>query len=195
MTRKDAGFTLLEVLVVIVLTGMVLFVLAQGLRVGLRGMASYIRAVRSHSNMAPVDRALRNMIEHMDPGVYPERAMVHGTDDAFAFITELPNPATSGTLTADVRLEVDNGLLVLWWTPHTRGIPFNGPPAPQQYVLLRDVKGLRVSYAAKDVPRRWISQWDQPFLPGLVRLVLVPEDGAEAWPPIIAQPRREQAEQ
>ncbi|HUN39178.1 MAG TPA: prepilin-type N-terminal cleavage/methylation domain-containing protein [Acetobacteraceae bacterium] len=195
MRPGNTGFSLLEVLVVVAVAGMILVLLDQGLRVGLRGTESYFRAVQSQSGMEPVDRVLRNMIEHMEPGIYPDPAMVSGTGEAFAFTTELPNPATGGTLTADVRLEVDNGRLVLWWTPHTRGIPFNGPPPPHREVLLRNVASLKISYAATETPRTWISRWDHPVLPGLVRFVVVPANAAEPWPEIIARPQREQAEE
>jgi hypothetical protein len=98
-------------------------------------------------------------------------------------------------MTADVRLEAANGRLLLLWTPHTRGVPFGAPPPPQRKVLLEGVGRLQISYAAKETPGTWVSSWRQPVLPSLVRLRLISANGVEAWPPIIARPPREQAEQ
>jgi general secretion pathway protein J len=195
MRRDSAGFTLIEVLVVLSVVGLVLAMLAQGLRVGVRGADSYHRKVRTQSDVEPVERALRRMIERMDPGRYPEPAVVRGSPGMLAFTTELPDPATGGTLTADVRLEADDGRLVLWWTPHTLGLPFGAPPPPRREVLLDRVAGLDISYAAKGEGAAWHSSWTRPALPGLVRLLVALPEGERPWPPIIVRAQREQAEE
>ena len=174
---------------------MVLVILGQGIRIGTRGSDAFHRGVRTQSDMEPVERALRHMIERMDPGIYPEPPVVRGSANAIAFTTELPDPATGGTLTADVRLEAIDGRLILWWTPHTRGIPFVAPPPPHRMVLLERIAGLDISYAPKGTGTAWIPSWTQPALPGVVRLRVVPMQGEQAWPPIIVHPPREQAEE
>jgi general secretion pathway protein J len=195
MRRRYAGFTLIEVLVVLSVVGLVLAMLAQGLRVGVRGADSYHRSVRTQSDMEPVERALRHIIERMDAGMYPEPPVVRGSARALAFTTELPDPATGGSLTADVRLEAEGGRLVLWWTPHTRGIPFGAPPPPGREVLLDRVAGLDISYAAKGEGAAWHSEWARAALPGLVRMQVALPEGERPWPPIIVHPPREQAEE
>ena len=195
MSRRSAGFTLIEVLIVLASVGLVLAMLGQGVRIGLRGADTFVRTVRKQSDMEPVERALRHMVEQMAPGVYPKPPAIRGTAKAVAFTTELPNPDTGGTLTADVRLEAAGGNLILWWTPHTHGIPFAAPPPVEPKVLLRGVARLDISYAPKGAGTAWISSWNQPALPGLVRLRIVPVTGEQAWPPIIVRPPREQAEE
>lgn len=175
--------------------GLILVMIAQGLRVGLRGADSFYRTVQTQSDIEPVERALRRMIERMDPGRYPEPPLVRGSARALVFTTEIPDPATGGNQTADVRLEADDGNLILWWTPHTRGIPFNGPPAPHREMLLEGVATLEISYAARGAGTAWLSSWDQPALPALVRLRVVPATKARGWPLIIADTEREQAEE
>jgi hypothetical protein len=175
--------------------GLILAMLAQGVRVGLSGTERYHGAVQTQSDMEPVERALRHMIERMDPGMYPDPPVVRGTANVLVFTTELPDPSTGGTLTADVRLETDDGRLALWWSPHMRGVPFDAPPPPEHEVLLEKIGGLEIGYAAKGAGAAWVSSWSQPALPGLVRLRLVPAEGGKAWPPIIARPQREQAEE
>jgi prepilin-type N-terminal cleavage/methylation domain-containing protein len=195
VSGRCSGFTLMEVLVVLAATGMVLVMLGQGVRIGLRGEDTFHRAVRAQSDMEPVERALRHMIERMDPGMYPDPPVVRGSANALAFTTELPDPDTGGTLTADVRLQAIDEHLILWWTPHARGIPFAAPPPPERKVLLTRVARLDISYAPKGSATAWVSNWSQPALPGLVRLRVVPMAGEPAWPPIIVRPPREQAEE
>ncbi len=195
MSGRCRGFTLIEVLIVLAILGLVLVTLGQGLRVGIRGTDMFDRMVRTQSGMEPVERALRRMIERMDPGQYPEPPVVRGSSSAIAFTTELPDPDTGGTMIADVRLEASGGRLLLWWTPHARGVAFGAPPPAHRKVLLDHVAGLEISYAARDSGTAWLSSWTQPALPGLVRLRVVPLAGGSVWPAIVVRPPREQAEQ
>ena len=195
MRRRSCGFSLIEVLAVLAVMGLILVMIAQGLRVGLRGAGSFYRTIQTQSDMEPVERALRRMIERMDPGRYPEPPLVRGSARALVFTTEIPDPATGGNRTADVRLEADDGYLILWWTPHARGIPFNGPPSPHREILLEGVARLDISYAARGAGTAWLSSWDQPALPALVRLHVVPVSVGRPWPLIIATTKREQAEE
>lgn len=195
MRRRSAGFTLVEVLIVLAILGLVLVMLGEALRIGLHGTETFARAVRMQSDMEPVERALRHMIERMDPGLYPDPPVVRGSSEAIAFTTELPDPDTGVTLTADVRLEAASGRLILWWTPHTRGVPFVAPPPPRRKVLLEHVAGLSISYAARGAGTAWLSGWTRQAMPGLVRLRVVPMEGEPTWPPIVVRPAREQAEE
>lgn len=195
MTGRCDGFTLLEVVVSLALLGLLLVMLGQGLQAGTRASGIHHRIVQAQLEIVPVERALRRMIERMDPGVYPEPPAVRGTASALAFTTELPDAATGGTMVADVRLEAAGGLLLLWWTPHGRGVPFAAPPAPQRTVLLEQVARLELDYAPNGAGAAWQSGWNLPALPGLVRLRLVAAQANRSWPPILVRPLREAAEE
>ena len=194
MSERSFGFTLIEVLFATAIAGLVLTILAESLRFGMAGTDSYRRNVKLQTDMVPIERALRGMIERMSPGRYPDPPLMQGAAHAVVFATELPDPATGGSLTADVRLDVENRSLVLSWTPHARGIPFVAPPPPVRTVLLDQVARLDISYAAKGADTAWLSDWTAPALPGLVRLRIVPATG-DAWPAIVVRPQREQAEE
>jgi hypothetical protein len=183
------------VLIVLGVTAIVLLMLDQGIRIAVNGTNVFHRAIEMQSDLDPVERALRRLIERMDPGMYPDPPLVRGTAHAIVFTTELPDQTNVGSVTADVRLEAVGGELTLWWTPHTRGIPFATPPPPHRMVLARYIAGLDIAYAAIGTGATWLSSWTQPAMPGLVRLRLLPAEGAPAWPTVIARPRREQAEQ
>jgi prepilin-type N-terminal cleavage/methylation domain-containing protein len=195
MKGRCAGFTLIEVLIVLSLAGLILTILAQGLRLGMQGTRTYHRAVQTQSDMEPVEHVLRRMIERMDPGIYPNPPLVRGSAGKVVFTTSLPDRGDGNTITADVRLEVDDGHLVLWWTPHTGGVPFGAPPAAQREILLDGVARLEIAYTAKQAPETWLSGWSEPALPNLVRFRIVPSPGSESWPPIVSRTLREQAEE
>jgi prepilin-type N-terminal cleavage/methylation domain-containing protein len=195
MKRRSDGFTLIEVLVVVAVTGLILALLGQGLRLGLSGTQSYFRVVRTQSDVQPVEHALRSMIERMDPGLYPEPPQMRGAAQSLTFTTELPDPETGRAMTADVLLGVEHGHLVLVWTPHGGGIPFGQPPPSRHEVLLDHVDRLDISYAARGSAAAWVSSWNQPALPGLVRMRIETAKGRETWPPIIISIPREQAEE
>nr|WP_294551306.1 prepilin-type N-terminal cleavage/methylation domain-containing protein [uncultured Rhodopila sp.] len=194
MKRRSAGFTLIEVLTVLCLAGLILAILAQGMRLGMQGAGTYRRAVQTQSGIEPVEHVLRRMIERMDPGTYPESPLVRGNARELAFTTDLPGRG-GGSMTADVRLEADDGHLVLWWTPHAGGVPFGAPPAAQREILLDRVARLEIAYTARQSPETWVSSWALPALPNLVRLRIVLSSGGESWPSIVARPMREQAEE
>ena len=195
MRRPSSGFTLLEALVAIVVLGTILVLLSQGFRLGLRGMAHYDRAVWAQSEGEPIARVLRQLIERMNPGTYPDPPQVRGNDRALAFTSEIPDPLTGSMIPADMRLALDGDALVLWWTPHAAGVPLGPPPAPQRTVLLARVERFRITYSSKTSPGTWISAWSEPALPAAVSVVVQPAEAGRAWPPIIVQPRREQAEE
>lgn len=195
MKQPPDGFTLLEVVVALALLGLLLVMLGEGVQVGTRATAVHHRIVRAQLDIPPVEHALRHMIERMDPGLYPQPPAIRGTADALAFTTELPDGATGGKMLADVRLEAAGGHLLLWWTPHGAGLPFGAPPAARRTVLLEQVARLELDYAAKGAGAAWQRSWEQPALPGLVRLRLVPAPGGRSWPPVIARPLREAAEE
>ena len=195
MTARPGGFTLLEVVVALALLGLLLVMLGQAVVAGTRATAVHHRIVQAQLDIPPVEHALRHMIERMDPGIYPQPPAVRGTASALAFTTELPDATTGATLVADVRLETADGQLLLWWTPHGRGVPFTAPPAPRRTVLLERVARLELDYVATGAGAAWQSGWTLPTLPGLVRLRLVAAPGGRFWPPIVVRPLREAAEE
>ena len=193
MTRQAAGFTLIEVLVTLAILGLLLVMLTEGAQSGVRAWNAYAALAHPQADVEPVERALRHLIERMDPGVYPEPPLVRGTSTTLAFTTLLAGFGTADTVEADVRLESPDGSLLLWWTPHGRGTAFGAPPATHRIVLLEGAR-LELKYAAKDAGAAWQARWTQEALPGLVRLRLVLPDG-RSWPPVVVRPLREAAEQ
>jgi hypothetical protein len=145
--------------------------------------------------MEPVEHALRHLIQHMDPGRYPEPTVIKGTAHTLAFTTELPDPDSSGIMIADVRLEVTGGRLVLWWQRRAAGVPFAGAAPPRREVLMENLSGLDISYAPARAGAQWLPAWNAPVMPGLIRLSLQSRNPRSSWPAIVERPWREQAEE
>lgn len=60
-----------------------------------------------------------------------------------------------------------------------------------QEVLLSRVRSFRVRYAPRGTSA-WQDDWkDSMALPGAVEITVVPEEGSDAWPPLVVVPRQD----
>jgi len=193
--RRDGGFTLLELLVALVVLGFILAGLSQGVRYGLRATDSQARTLAERSELDAVDRALRRLIEQMDPGTARDGASVQGSAGRLVFVSELPAASGLPTRRVDIALGVDGARrLVLRATPRPAGKPFGPPPLPIETELLRDVDHIEFSYLARGPAPGWTSSWSVKDLPFLVRLrVVFPPGDRRHWPDIVASPRLERS--
>jgi general secretion pathway protein J len=63
--------------------------------------------------------------------------------------------------------------------------------AGAQDVLLSRVRSLHVRYAARGTSA-WQDQWNEPaVLPGAIEITVMPEEGSDAWPPLVVAPRQD----
>jgi general secretion pathway protein J len=148
--RRDAGFTLLEVLVALTVLGFLMLGLTQGVRFGLLAWDRQSRVTTARMELDALDRVLRRLIEQMDPGTRRDPPVVVGTAGIVEFRTNLgPAAGPLGVRDADVRLTVEGGRLVMRWRPHLRATRFAAPPPPSEAELLRGVAGLRSPIGAR----------------------------------------------
>jgi general secretion pathway protein J len=196
---RNAGFTLLEVLVTLVVFGILVATLAQGLQVGLRGWTASQGIGAGTATLEAVDLALRELLGRAspaDPLTY-DRAFT-GTPTAMAFTTTMPERfGASLPLEGDVSLLVSNRhRLVLRWRPHhARWIATSPPPATE--MLVDGVVGVRLAFyqpVRDGHGGRWLTSWSSPDLPRLVRIhfEFAPDDRRH-WPDIVAATLRERA--
>jgi general secretion pathway protein J len=187
------GFTLLELLVVLVVLGFLMVGLAQGLRLGMQLWDRQRQALDGVSELDATDRALRRLIEQMDPGGRIEMADIDGTARTLRFTTRLPEAAGGpATRRAEVMLLVDRlHRLLLRWTPAPHVVPLV-PVRPVETVLLSGVEHIEISYRSGAPAARWETDWQNPIPPMLVRIhiAFAPAD-PRIWPDIVAAPVRE----
>jgi len=188
-----AGFTLLELLVVIMVLGFLMVGLAQGLHLGVQLWDRQRQALDGVSELDATDRALRGLIEQMDPGGRIEMADIDGTARTLRFTTRLPEAAGAlPTRRAEVMLLVDRlHRLLLRWTPAPHVVPLV-PVRPVETVLLSGVDHIEISYRSGAPAARWETDWQDPIPPMLVRIhiAFAPAD-PRVWPDIVSTPMRE----
>lgn len=190
----ERGFTLLELLVVILVFGLVLAMLSQGMHVGMRAMLAQARIRDGVADLEPVARSLRNMIADMDPGTYTDPPFVQGNGTSLAFVTDLPLTPDAPPRRANVTLLVAGRRLVLRWTVAPHAQLFGPPPSARETVLVDGVERVEFSYASAGA--EWQTQWNRPALPRLVRMRFVfPKGDGRRWPTILAAPLRERPEE
>ncbi len=187
---RNAGFTLLEVLVALTILGFLMLGLTQGVRFGLLAWDRQTRIIASRGELDAIDRVLRRLIEHMDPGTQRDPPRVVGTARGLEFATDLgPAAGALGAREADAALLVEGGRLLLRWRPRLHGLPFGPAPPPTDTELLRGVEALEIAYWT---PAGWRTEWRERSLPPLVRLRLRFGGGvARRWPDIVVAPQRE----
>ncbi|MBV9748606.1 MAG: prepilin-type N-terminal cleavage/methylation domain-containing protein [Acetobacteraceae bacterium] len=200
MTRavRETGFTLLEVLAALVVLSALLLALRQGVAVGVSASETQARLAAGREDLDAVARALRRLVEHMDPGTDLEPVHVDAGPHALAFPTELPAAVSLPQPAVDAALLVtETGELVLRWTPRRHAVRLTPPPPPQQTQLLRGVAGLDIAYWRPSAGGGgWVPEWPGPGLPTLVRLrIIFPRDDRRHWPDIVAAPMRDMAQQ
>lgn len=183
MNGREAGYTLLEMLVALAVFGLIMAGIAQGYRFGLTAWSAGSREIIMPERMAAMDAALDRLIEAAQPG-----SMV-GDAHGLAFTTRLPEAAGIAGLADVALLREKNGTLVLRYRAHAPGIALTPPTAPHTEELARNTAGLDIAYLApvQNAAPRWVAAWSGPALPLLLRLHVTLKDG-QTWPDLIAAP-------
>lgn len=191
--RRDAGFTLLELLVALVVLGFILAGLSQGAHFGLQAIGAQTRDIAGRGDLDAVDRALHRLIEAADPGQPRDPPTFRGSASSLAFVSTLPAAARLPTRQAQVSLGVDgSGRLVLRAVPRLPGHRLGPLPAPSETELLRGVDHLDAAYWTRGADPHWVTAWTSAGLPALVRLrVVFPPGDRRHWPDIVAALKRE----
>jgi len=197
---RQSGFTLLEVLVVLVVLGLLVVGLTQGVRAGLAMWGAQTARVGETSQLDATARILRILLTGIaanpsggvNPGAAGTTAEFEGRADSLAFVGDLPNGLGSSRR-AEIKIELRGERLVLTWTPRRHELSSAPPPAPVETELMRWVERLDLAYWGSPAPGQppgWQSQWDGPGLPELVRLRLGFAQGdRRRWPDLIAAPQ------
>jgi len=186
--RRPNGFTLIEVLVALVVLGFVVVGLGQGVRFGLMAWNKATSTAGARENFDAVDRTLRHLIEHTDPGNEIDPPQFTGTSDKLAFISRLPDMSGMATNRVEAGLGVDsNHRLVLRWRPYLHAKRLR-PPQFTETELLAGVARMELAFWGAE-GGAWSPSWKGNELPALVRIRLEFVDPAQRrWPDIVAAP-------
>jgi hypothetical protein len=84
---------------------------------------------------------------------------------------------------------LNNGRLVLRWTPHRHELSTAPEPTAVETELIAKVKDLDLAYwgaPSREQPSGWQTQWDGPAIPELIRIrVLLAAGDRRRWPDLI----------
>ena len=193
LAPADAGFTLLEIIVALVVLGVLLVTLSQGVRFGFAAWGRQDSALQVGEALQAADRTLRRLVVQLDPGTPRDAGKLVGRPHAMAFTAPLPIGRDGGMEQADISLMIDHdGQLILSWLPHLHVQRLGPAPPPSVVVLLRHVAALQLSYWS-NANGKWSRQWSEYALPDMVRVrIEFPKHDRRHWPDVVAAPVREQ---
>jgi general secretion pathway protein J len=184
---RDAGFTLIEIIAALIVFGLLIAGLAQGVRFGLTAWRLQTETVSRDADLDVADRLISSLLTVIQPVSATDAPSVIGTKSELAFTTALPvrigDPPTN---LADARLAVVSGRLTLDLVPHLHAIRTGRPPAPTHTVLASGVRAIEFGYWRR-ADGKWLTSWKAPQPPGLVRLT-IDFAGDRHWAPIVAKP-------
>jgi general secretion pathway protein J len=183
---SQRGFTLLELLVALAVFGLLLAGLSQTIRFGLTAWRQEARLSDGKDDLEAVDRSLRAIIENLVPADETARNAMIGSAHELTGRTRLRVPGPElAPIPIEAGLAISGSRLVLRWRPYHHVTQLRPPPPPQEADLMDGVASLEIAYW--QAPGTWVSSWQQPDLPLLIRLRLrwLRE---KRWPDIVVAP-------
>jgi general secretion pathway protein J len=198
---RQTGFTLLEMLVVLVVLGVLVVGLSQGVRAGFALWDAQTRRIGETGELDAGARVLRILLSGISAP--PPRVVVDpdaavptesaGRPASLTFIGDMPT-GLGTSRRANITLELRDGRLVLRWTPHRHEQTTAPAPEPIETELIRGVERLDLAYwgsPSEGEAAAWQTQWDRHEIPSLIRVRLAFAKGdRRRWPDLIAAPQR-----
>lgn len=185
--KRAQGFTLVELLVALALTGMVALLLLEGIRVaslGLDRVADVADRLEARRNLEETLRREFSAI-YAAPSA-PNLGGLVGTPASVDFLT-LAEDSGAGLWRINLDVEASRGDRRLILRRH----PLGGSPAgsAERSILADHVGEFRLAYFGAATPGedlQWHDRWDGGRVPLLVRVIVGTESG-RAEPPIVVR--------
>ncbi len=196
--QHQRGFTLLELIISIVLTGIVLVLLYSGMRLGVRSWQKGEEKANQTNQMRLMENFLRQRFLRSLPGYIQDaqgrRVAFSGETDRVRWVAPMLEYLDMGGLyfLQLQWLEKPNqgGVLSLQWTPYRPsdgGFDKVDSSIVEEKILLKGVQVFKMSYFGgyeKDREPRWYDQWpSERIRPELVRLQLTWNH--REWPALV----------
>jgi general secretion pathway protein J len=199
--NRQAGFTLLEIIVALVVFGFLLIGLNAGTRTGLALWNAQARRVGQTEELDAIERMLRAMLTAMPilpisaDNNAPQAIAITGDPAHLAFVGDLPT-GLGAVGRVDITLKLNGSRLVLGWAPHRHEkveAPPDPPDLPTEIALIGGIEHLEFAYLTVLSPGQaplWVEKWDGPNLPLLIRLRLRFAKGdLRHWPDLVVAPQ------
>jgi general secretion pathway protein J len=188
--RAQAGFTLVEILVALVVLGILMAGLSQGVRLGRAAWSRQAALVDETADLDAVDRTLRAMLESATTGAIHGRSDFDGDTNKVSFDGLLPEAISTGSRRALITLTVDDRhrLMLRWQSMLTD--PNTGAPASGEAVVAENLDHLTFAYwqDGRD-GSGWQDKWTATTTPALIRLHFGFAKGdRRRWPDMVVAP-------
>jgi len=204
LRHRQAGFTLLEVMIATVLLAVMMTLLLGGMRIGADSWEQGERLSDRASRLLVTDNFFRSHLSDLKPLFEAApKAMGLGAPPKLVFTGSAALLEFAGTLPPQVkgglykfRLYLTEGAeprdLKLSIRPLSSGDSVEGEPI-EDVLVLENVESLRFSFFQKgnaETESHWVQEWTDNFLPSLIRIE-IGLHGEPAWPAILIAPRVE----
>lgn len=192
--RGQAGYSLIELLIVLALLGLISLASAGSLRFGARVWERTEREIAATETARGGHALLGTLLSHLYP-----RAAAEGSETAFdgsaertTFLTDASSAFGAGGIarvTLSVKKERGAVALVLGFEAE------EGASSAQEEVLFNGAERIAFAYAEiKDGTVVWADSWTgKTSFPALIRVRTTFPKGARAWPDLIVRPRIDRA--
>lgn len=201
-TGRDAGFTLIEVLVSLALLGLLTTLVFGGVRFGAQAWTAASRSTSAAADLEAARAVLRRTIAAAYPA-YASASLVdrtvafEGTEGDLALVAPLPAAIEAGVLAVQrfrVAQDENGPALVMEWQLYLPASEGGRPLEAKRVKLLGGVGSVRFSYFGAPAPRQppaWLDRWtERASLPSLVRVHLEPADAElSRWPELMVELR------
>jgi general secretion pathway protein J len=198
----DAGFTLVEILVAVALTGLLSSLIFGGIGFGARAWTKVERRTIEGADISVVQGVLRRTIA----AAFPSFASSDPTDGSIAFdgdgvsltlVAPLPAAIEAGVLARERFFVAQNGgapALFMGWHLDLPSSDEGTPPAEETVLLLDHVRRVRFDYFGPPDDMQypiWQEAWTGRLsLPQMVRVRIERDDSRlPPWPELVSQPR------
>ncbi|MCE9521370.1 MAG: prepilin-type N-terminal cleavage/methylation domain-containing protein [Alphaproteobacteria bacterium] len=193
--RKDHGYSLVELLVVLALLGFISIAVAGGVRFGSRAWEKSGANVDLIERMDGAQTLLRTLLQRvvpreLDPNFSIDPNLFAGAPDSLSFTAGAPSAfGSNGNAHFQLRVIRDANLqsLSLSWRSANATAP------AQQQRLIAGARTITFAYATRDQAGRmaWTDTWTgQSGAPALVMIrATFPEGSQMRWPELIVRPR------
>jgi prepilin-type N-terminal cleavage/methylation domain-containing protein len=185
MTRRDAGFTLIEVLVALGLSALVSLILLHGIRLAATGLDRHTRAVERLDTRQSLDDILRRALGAAAAIPRGAGGAFIGQPDAIEFLG-IADDSGPGLYRIDLAVDRGRGDLIL----RRRLAAPAGDPRAAASVVATKVRDFRLAYFGADAVNAapaWHDSWQQlTILPLMVRVILA-TDGDPPRPALVVR--------
>jgi len=202
--RRQAGFTLLEVMIATVLLAIIMTLLMSGMRIGADSWEQGERLAERSSRLLVADNFFRAHLSDVKPlfesptdpsqvGA-PPKLMFRGASAQLEYTGTLPPQVRGGLYKFRLYLaeEGERSDLKLAMRPFSTADKGEGEPI-EDLLVAENVASVRLAYYKKtqvEGESKWQDVWKEDFLPSLIRIDIALRD-EPPWPSIFIAPRAE----